>query len=625
MMQRLVKLAMLAVLLGVFLALNGADRAYAANLVGNSGFESGLWTGGGGAGFSIDSTVYHSGGKSLKVSGAAAARAITSEKIHVRPYEGYQLEVWVRSSLSDSKSAISVSLLPVDAADHALAWYPGGQVKFIQAGGGRQNWTKYTATIHDLPASTDTVKIYLRLDAGAVGDVWFDDVSLESINLAPDGGFESGLWSHNTGFIRDTAQAHSGLAAAKVTGQSEVQAIYTDTIPIVSSETYTLSVWVKTDQISTGNGISVGVLQVNAANQALGWYGGSVKLMTAGGTQGWTKLETELSGFAANTSSLRIYLRSDGGITGTSWFDDVRLNKKFRDGFIWGVNGHSKKQGSYPASQLDNQLQKAADLGISHYRVDVEPSLAANGSYDWTYMDQVINTAYNKGLKIYLVIYAKLTFTPAVLEQYGQDIAARYKGKIAYYQIGNEIDNDCILGSQYDGSQASHYNRAVYEAMRDKLIALGRGVRTGDPDAKRVINMCYRHTAFLEMLLADGVEWEVNGLDWYSNMGDMTFTLNKLQSYPQPEILVAECNTFQGTLTWTEQAQAEYIVKTANQFYYNAPSKVKGFFVYELLDEPDRSSGEQHYGLVHSSGGIIGAEKPAYGAYQAVIANKPRD
>lgn len=625
MMKKLVKWAVLTAMLGGLLTGIAAERAYASNLVVNPGFESGLWIGGGGAGFSIDSTVAHSGSQSLKVTGSSSARAIVSEKIPVQPYEGYQLDVWVRSNLTDSKSSISVSLLPVDASDHALAWYPSGQVKLMSAGGGRQNWTRYTATIYDLPLATDTVKIYVRLDAGAAGDVWFDDVSLESINLAPDGGFESGLWSHNNGWVQDTAQHHGGLASVKAVGRSTGNVTYTDLIPIQAGERYTLSVWVKTDQISTGNGVGVSVLQVDAANQALGWYGGALKVVSSGGTQNWTKLETELSGFAAGTENLRLYLRTDGGITGTVWFDDVRLNKKFRDGFIWGINGHGKQQAAYPASQLDNQLQKAADLGVTYYRVDVEPNLNADGSYNWTYLDQVIDGAYDKGLKIYLVLFAKLIQDEAFLEQTGEDIAARYRGKIAYYQLGNEIDNDCILGSQYDGSQTSHYDPAVYQVMRDKIIALGSGIRSGDPDAKRVINMGYRHTAFLEMLLADGVEWEVNGLDWYSNMGDMTFTLNKLQSYPQSEVLVAECNTYRGSLVWTEQEQADYIRDTANQFYYEAPSKVTGFFVYELLEEPALSSSEQHYGLVRTSGGVIGTEKPAYGAYQETIAGKQRD
>lgn len=623
MVKRLCKIVLMVALVSGLLTGYAADSAYASNLVDNPGFESGLWAERS-TGFAIDTGVYHSGNQSVKIAGTSTRKSIISAPVPVNPYEGYQLDVWVRSNLADSSPAITVSLLPCTATNQPLPWYPGGQEKLIQAGGGRQNWTRYTATITDLPAAAATVKIYLRVEAGASGEVWFDDVSLKSINLAPDGGFEAGLWSNNNGFVRDSAQTHSGSYSAKATGQSARNTLYTGLIPIQPSERYKLILWVRTESISSADGFSVSVLQVDGSNQAVGWYGGAVKLAATGGTQGWTRLETDLSSFATGTANLRVYLRTDEGITGTVWVDDVRLNKIHRDGFLWGINGHGKSAAAYKPAQLGNQLQKGADLGVSYYRINVNPDIV-NGSYDWTYMDQVVDTAYNKALKLYLVLYSSLSLEPAVLQQRGQDIAARYKGKIDYYQLGNEVDLDCILGAQYDGSKTAHYDPVKYTEARNKLNALGIGIRLGDPHAQRVVNISYKHTAFLEMLNADGVVWEVNGLDWYSNMGSITGTLNKLQSYPQSEILIAECNTFYGTQTRTEQEQADYIAGMANQIYYEAPSKVKGFIVYELLDEPAFSSGEGYYGLVHSSEGIIGTEKLAYGVYREAIINKQRD
>lgn len=621
-MYKFLKVALLAAMLGSVFAGWGAVRVYAANLVANGGFESGLWADRTGAGFSIDTTVKHSGNQSLKITAASSTQHIDSATIPVRPYEGYRLSVWVRSDLADGNPVISVNLLPCTEANQALPWYPGGQLKLIQAGGGRQNWTEYTATVTDLPAATAKVKIYLRVDGGASGSVWFDDVMLESMNMAPDGGFESGLWSHNNGFTRDTAESHSGLASAKIVGQSSTRTMYTDPIPVLPGEQYTFSLWIKTDGISTSDGINVSVLRVDSANQALGWYGGNVKLRSTGGTQDWTKVEVELSGLSAATAYLRLYVRCDAGVAGTAWFDDVRLNKQYRDNYVWGITGHSKSRYNYSLTPLANQMQKGADLGIGYYRIGTDPVIRSDGTYDWTYLDEVVDTAYDKGLKVYLTIYASLGLSPAVLEQRAEDLASRYQGKIAYYQLGNENDLKCILGAQYDGSSPSHYDSAAYADVRDKLIALSTGIRSGDPYAKRVLNMTWKHTAFLEMLNDDGVEWEVTGLDWYSNMGSATSTLNKLQTYPQPEILIAEVNTRNGTYTATEQEQADYITQTASEFYYDAPSKVNGYMVYELLDEPAHAGGEGHYGLVYNTGGMFGPDKLAYGAYQTAIANK---
>ncbi|MDF2715949.1 MAG: Carbohydrate-binding family 9, partial [Paenibacillus sp.] len=398
---------LIASLIGTLWAIVPAERAYAANLVANPGFESGLWADRNSTNFSIDGVVRHSGSSSLKVEGSTAGQHMISEPIPIHAFEGYRLKAWIRSDLAGSQSSLSIGLLPVTAANQPLPWYPGGQSTLVDAGGGRQGWTQYSATIRDLPAAAVAVKIYLRIGAGASGSAWFDDISFESANLAPVGGFETGLWSVNNGFVQDVGESHGGSSSASAVGQTAGRSLQSGLVPIKEKERYTLTAWVKTDQVSSSDGAAVSVLQVDGSNQSLGWFGGSVKLLTAGGTNGWIKLEAELSDFAQGTENVRLYLRLDGGVTGTVWFDDVRLMQRYRDGFMWGVNAHGKSAGDYPASQLGNQMQKGADLGISHYRINVNPDIIS-GNYDWTYLDQVVDTAYNKGLKLFLVLYSSL-------------------------------------------------------------------------------------------------------------------------------------------------------------------------------------------------------------------------
>jgi hypothetical protein len=98
-----------------------------------------------------------------------------------------------------------------------------------------------------------------------------------------------------------------------------------------------------------------------------------------------------------------------------------------------------------------------------------------------------------------------------------------------------------------------------------------------------------------------------------------------MQAYRQPEILVAEGNIDAGTLSASEPAQAQYITQAANEAYYRGPSKLKGYVVYELLDQVGATPSQAHYGLVRyvpGSPGVIGPEKQAYGAYRAVIERK---
>lgn len=292
-----------------------------------------------------------------------------------------------------------------------------------------------------------------------------------------------------------------------------------------------------------------------------------------------------------------------------------------REGFVWGVNGHSPNFVAYPESKLEQQIKKAADLGITCYRTNLTPAYS-NGAYNWKYIDNVIQTAEKYNIKIYAVIYDGLKQSKEELYQRAYDMASRYGTRIAYYQLGNEIDLQCMLGAQYDGSQSSHYNMTKYAELRDKLKSLSEGIKAGCPTAKRVINMTYKHTGFLELLQADGVEWDVNGLDWYSNMPDMTAVVNKIGSYPQNEIIIAEINSRNGTLTSTEQDQADYIrIEAANAYDFGHP-KLKGYFIYELLDESQKKGGEGKYGLVRTTTtGDFDGDKLAYGAYKQTISD----
>lgn len=600
--------------------LNGSALS-ATNLVVNGGFESGLWTERSGN-FSLDTVESHSGTRSLRVSGGTAEQYAASAPIAVNPNFSYKIVVWVKSDLTDSRPVLSLNVLQGNSSNQSLGWYPNSASKKLVSSSGRQIWTHYDAVISNLNLSTSVIKIYLRLDSGASGTVWFDDITMEPLNTAEAPGFEAGLWSLNSGaFINDLTVFHTGARSAAVTGQSSTSYLGTVPIPVTTSESYKLSLWIKTNQITTSNGISVNILEVNANNQSLGWLNNNFKLLSTGGTQDWTRYETSVSGFKADTVSLRIYLRADAGIGGTAWFDDVEFIQAYRNHFSWGVNGHNKSYPVYPASQLGSQIQKAKDLGISGYRINVAPDITDNG-YDWTYMDQVVDTAFNQGLKLYAVLYSGLTPTAGQLQQYGQAIAERYRGKIAYYQLGNERDIYCFI-SPNDGTSPSHYDAVKYNDTKSKITALGTGIITGDPYARRVINIGGNHTGFLERLQADGVQWEVNAIDWYGDASSLIATLSVMQNYVQNEILIAEGNIHYGTYTATEQEQADYLTATANQVYYGAPAKVNGYYVYELLDESNLTGPEGDYGLVRYSNGTIGAEKQAFGAFRNVIQRKP--
>ncbi|MEF2247330.1 sugar-binding protein [Paenibacillus sp. IITD108] len=165
--------------------------------------------------------------------------------------------------------------------------------------------------------------------------------SIDSIdNLITNGGFETGLWSTRAGGSLDTTVKHSGNQSASMTATATTQYLGSALIPVESNSIYELSAWIKTSGISVSDAASVNALMVDANMNAIGWYN-TMKLIRTGGSQDWTEYTTELSQFAAGTSYIRIYVRLDGNVSGSVWFDDVELkvsdNMLVNSGFEFGL------------------------------------------------------------------------------------------------------------------------------------------------------------------------------------------------------------------------------------------------------------------------------------------------
>ncbi len=600
----------------------------------------------------------HSGSTAIKVVGSGAQQYMALSLVGVDPNGAYRVSLWVQSDLSSSAPAISVNALQLDAGYNAIGWHRN-TFKLIKTGG-RQKWTQYSATLSELDARTAFVKFYLRLDAGVSGPVWFDDVSVVSLNLLPDPGFEKAAWpeSGGGGSTRSSSNRHGGSYSAQVVAGGTQRYIASARTPVTAAEAYDLSLWVSSSGFTRPEDVAINVLQVDKNDNALGWYrvNGDYMVVKAGasGSQGWTRKSIRLSNFAPNTAKLQIYLRTEAGRTGTAWLDDVVLARAYNDGFLWGVNDQAATSNHhvYDWSQLGARLDRVAMLGAGLYRVNLSPKFdLVTQKLIWSELDNVVEQAFQRRLKIYLVLFAdgKTDISqPVHYREVARQVAAHYKGKIAYYQLGNEVDNECIIPGR-SGEDRGDYDTAEdgkCSKYRTWLREVSTGIRQGDPYAKRAININWTHTAFLEMLNSDGLEWEVTGLDWYWGLGPVTsadphpmkYVLDRLEKYPQPEVLITESNIFNGTMVSTEAQQADYIERAANEAYYRGGgTKLKGYLVYELLDRPrpldqtDDSVAEnqRHYGLIHYSAppngwtpGTIGTPKPAYDRYRLLINRK---
>lgn len=214
----------------------------------------------------------------------------------------------------------------------------------------------------------------------------------------------------------------------------------------------------------------------------------------------------------------------------------------------------------------------------------------------------------------------------------GFEIARRFKGKVRYYQISNEIGSNAIKPS-WPGDTIESYDRAKYE----QVLAWGKGasdgVRAADPDAKRVFTGNWITYGFFDEAIKDGLEFEVLGWDWYGgadgnydlskvNANNTTLDLGaKLKSFGK-ELWITEAGAEEGSLHG-EERQARAIKDFAT---YVAQSKVfNGFFPFRLHDESHKfGTNEEKLGFINLQRREDGTfelaqPKQAFHTYKALI------
>lgn len=307
--------------------------------------------------------------------------------------------------------------------------------------------------------------------------------------------------------------------------------------------------------------------------------------------------------------------------------------ENYQEPFMWGATLRPNALGKYSDEIWVKHLKVAQDLGIGWVRIGYDHNV------DLSYHDNQFKYIKQKGFDIYLVIEPQGDFEKVKnpykdgLEKCSP-IAAHFKDTIKYYQVMNEAGSNAIKGEQYSGENEADYDQAKYERTRDWIKGCSEGIQKQDPNAYRVVTSQWLQTAFFKKLQDDGVNYDIIGWDWFSDMGfmgdkklsDGTLLIDKLKSFDKPLIL-AECNQRPEGENGQEgqplTLQANFIEKMANWAYEN---DLKGFYVLELLDVPNSGKGYiDYYGLVRvkksPTGAYIPAEpRPAFEVYKKIIA-----
>lgn len=308
--------------------------------------------------------------------------------------------------------------------------------------------------------------------------------------------------------------------------------------------------------------------------------------------------------------------------------DSTKNSSGSSNEFMWGVDVNPSAIGNYNLETWTYQLAYVNLLGTKWIRLafDNDPS------NKFTIFDEMINAANTAGINVYLglgstkpILDIKDTYKDG--NNVGKEIASRYKGKIKYYQLMSEQGSTALKGASYSGEKESDYDKAKYEKVRQWMKGASDAIRKVDPNAKLVITDQWTHTAYLDMLARDKVDYDIIGWDWYSGMGPMgerkladgTLLVDKLKSFNKP-IILAEVNFTPDVKTGTtQQAQSDFI-KSMAEWAYNS-GYIKGFFVFKLVDyKPTADNPNDCCALIKfKSINKFGDMRQAFSTYSSII------
>jgi len=325
--------------------------------------------------------------------------------------------------------------------------------------------------------------------------------------------------------------------------------------------------------------------------------------------------------------------------------------------FAWGVNGHPTQQAVYSGAEtLRSQLNYLLALGATHYRVDLTVdtlgSVASFPSGLSLSFDRVLQAASDRGITLLPVLTRRPDYRVSPETNFrtgyliGRRFAERYGWQLCQIEAGNETEEGALRYSAatdpltgrsdtnyWAGTQLDHYDPERLNTVLHFLGGLTRGLREGAPQVQIVIDVAGRHYGFFEALERAGVDFDIYGLHWYSDMDDagggFAAALEELERPPRRPlpIWVTEVNRRGGSQAERPgDDQGAWIRRLAAHAAEN--SRVKGFFVYELLDQPAHQS---WYGLVSCpTGGFeslcLGGRrrKPAFETYREAIRQHQR-
>jgi hypothetical protein len=312
-----------------------------------------------------------------------------------------------------------------------------------------------------------------------------------------------------------------------------------------------------------------------------------------------------------------------------------------RSDFLWGATvrpfATTQPNEELKIGDLKSQFGFVQDLFAdrSVVRANIEEDTKAN--------DALVAMKEKYNTKLYLILEQVKDFNQdidyeAAARQFAQPIVEKYKGKVDYYQLSNELTGVVYQqpgegGETLDAGYGLNMNKKRYENVRTYVLTMSEIIRETDPNAKIVITGHWVLIKPIQDLINDGVQADIIGWNWGPDMGEQAgvkdidhygkMDLPQIASDMGKKFWIVEANYTDGSANKSEVKQANYIRKLAKSSYDNP--LIGAYMHYILTDSLDDGPAGQ-LGLVkigkNKNGGYsFAAKKPAYYGLKSIAKN----
>ena len=306
----------------------------------------------------------------------------------------------------------------------------------------------------------------------------------------------------------------------------------------------------------------------------------------------------------------------------------------------FGLNSHMLW--GYSNTEITRELDSVKASGATWLRIDVSwrGFETAKGTYDsglLTKLDYIVSQGAARGIKVAPVVLAvpdwangnKGTWAPPTNDQDFADfmrfMAARYSGKITYWELGNEVNETGFWNVARSASPAR------YTAFLKKGY---EGTKLGNPNAKVITaGLAGADFGYLKEMYAAGAKgyFDIVGVHPYTNgrspyaedadhpgwaYGGMNNMKSVMDSYGDSNKTMWATELGWQTSTVgnhvTQSVQGQYIYDSYKRLYEAFPF-VETIFVYGLRnDGTDLNAAIDNYGLLNRDF----SQRPAYAAFR---------